>query len=430
VSVGPRLKDLGRWSSGGTPPKDREDLWDGELPWVSAKDFDDDRLREPTAFITEEAAENHSRIAQPDAILLIVRGMALAHGLPIAQTPTRVAFNQDLRALSVDPEYVPRFVYYALRGHRARLNAHIDQAAHGTARLINSVMAERIPASSREAEARVADFLDHECKRIDALDRSARALTILNDRRLVSVRHSLLRGYELDTALSEGNWPPGWPQLAHVVDSWHAGGTPDSGDASFWTDEENAPEWIAIGDMSGRRIVGPGSRRVTRDGIAAGRLRLAPPGTLLLAMYASVGEVAELDREAYFNQALIGLHLVDPVKREFVHEWLLLIRPHLPWFTKSSTQPNLSAEIVRHIPIPLLGSDELEPALRTLRSVTTDTARVNKEVAAMVRTLAEYREALITEAVTGKLDVTRLSDPQLDESARAAMEGERPEVLA
>lgn len=44
--------------------------------------------------------------------------------------------------------------------------------------------------------------------------------------------------------------------------------------------------------------------------------------------------------------------------------------------------------------------------------------------------LTEYRDALIAEAMNGKLDVTRLSERQLDESAHAAMEGERPEVLS
>jgi type I restriction enzyme S subunit len=42
----------------------------------------------------------------------------------------------------------------------------------------------------------------------------------------------------------------------------------------------------------------------------------------------------------------------------------------------------------------------------------------------------EYCDALITEAVTGHLDVSRLTDTQLDESARAALEGEHPEVLS
>lgn len=44
--------------------------------------------------------------------------------------------------------------------------------------------------------------------------------------------------------------------------------------------------------------------------------------------------------------------------------------------------------------------------------------------------LAEYRDALIAEAVSGKLDVTRLSDRQMEESALAATEGAAPGVLS
>lgn len=362
----PRLKNLGQWSSGGTPPKDSEELWDGDLPWISAKDFEDDELREPTAHITDQAGEWYSRVVPAGTILLIVRGMALAHGLPVARVRTRVAFNQDLRALVVGPGFDERFVYYALRGNRLKLNGHIDKAAHGTARLIDSAMTERVDAPVFGEQQIIADFLDRECGRIKALIREVRALAILGDQNLASVRHSMLGGHVLDAALLDGAWPAGWPRLSHFVDSWHAGGTPDTGNEDFWTSEEGAPEWIAIGDMSQRRVVGPASRRLTTEGIAAGRLRPALSGTLLLAMYASVGEVAELDREAYFNQALIGLYLRDQVMREFVREWLLLIRPHLSWLTKSSTQPNLSAEIVRHIPISPMTDDLLGPALRAI----------------------------------------------------------------
>jgi hypothetical protein len=44
--------------------------------------------------------------------------------------------------------------------------------------------------------------------------------------------------------------------------------------------------------------------------------------------------------------------------------------------------------------------------------------------------LAEYQDALITEAVTGQLDLTRISDSQMEESLDRVRLGERPEVLA
>lgn len=40
--------------------------------------------------------------------------------------------------------------------------------------------------------------------------------------------------------------------------------------------------------------------------------------------------------------------------------------------------------------------------------------------------LAEYRDALITEAVTGQLDVTKVSDAQMDERLHAVAEGAEP----
>lgn len=43
--------------------------------------------------------------------------------------------------------------------------------------------------------------------------------------------------------------------------------------------------------------------------------------------------------------------------------------------------------------------------------------------------LAEYRDALITEAVTGRLNARQLSVQLLDESVRAVAEGVQPEIL-
>ena len=52
-----------------------------------------------------------------------------------------------------------------------------------------------------------------------------------------------------------------------------------------------------------------------------------------------------------------------------------------------------------------------------------------REYQALRRDLVSYRDALITEAVTGKLDVTRVSDSQMDESLAAVRENETPEIL-
>jgi type I restriction enzyme S subunit len=168
--IGPRLKDLGRWFSGGTPPSERAEYWDGDVPWLSGKDFDKTVLREPTKFTTEEGAALHSRLMPGGrSVLLLVRGMALAHGLPVARLPFDAAINQDVRGLVLRPEFDPAFVYYALVGRRAELNVHIDRAAHGTARLLETVYLHRIAWMPQlTAQRTIAAFLERECERISA----------------------------------------------------------------------------------------------------------------------------------------------------------------------------------------------------------------------------------------------------------------------
>jgi len=96
----------------------------------------------------------------------------------------------------------------------------------------------------------------------------------------------------------------------------------------------------------------------------------------------------------------------------------------------SASMQNITQEVVRALRVPC-------PSLETQADVESKLAidwRRRKTLLTHLKTLderlAEYHDALITEAVTGRLDVTRLSDPQLDESAHAAMEGEPPEVLS
>lgn len=276
----------------------------------------------------------------------------------------------------------------------------------------------------------IADFLDRESTRISALADHLESLARLAHQHTDSRRREVFRGDIVSAALDAGQWPAGWPRLAHFVDRWYAGGTPTSDNPDYWTDEPGAPIWVAIGDMSGQRMITRGSRKLTPQGITAARLRPAPKGTLLLAMYASVGEIGELDHRAYFNQALIGMYIGDALLREFVYEWLVLMRPFLSWFTKSNTQANLTAGLVRRLPIPAAGLLDLGRRLDEIRTVVKAEDNLTAAVNTMGDRLRDYRDALITEAVTGKLDVTKLSDQQLGESAQAAMEGERPEVLS
>ena len=132
-----RLGDVGKWLSGGTPSKARPDFWSGSVPWVSPKDMKVRELSSTSDYISEEAAATGSRLVPAGAILVVVRGMILAHSFPVSIACIRCAFNQDIRALVCSTSFDPEYVLAALEWRRSSLLTLPTPSTHGTMRVVS-----------------------------------------------------------------------------------------------------------------------------------------------------------------------------------------------------------------------------------------------------------------------------------------------------
>lgn len=147
-------------------------------------------------------------------------------------------------------------------------------------------------------------------------------------------------------------------KLKHVATS-SAGGTPDTSNPVFWTDPGEGTPWVSIGDMSGRSFVHETNKAVTPAGLVDRRLKPSPPGTVLFAMYASVGEVSTLAVPAVWNQALLGLQpLHGRAEGRFLAYWLRHFAPVAVSQANAATQANLGAEQVMNFPFPDIAVEE------------------------------------------------------------------------
>lgn len=137
------------------------------------------------------------------------------------------------------------------------------------------------------------------------------------------------------------------------VATLRAGGTPSVADREYWS-EDGLP-WVTIGDMTVSPVVTQTNRRVSAAGVRAARLELGRPGTLLFAMYASLGEVAFLGISAAWNQAIVAIDpRADLADSRFIRYALLAMRPTFSALARSNTQDNLNAEQVGNLQIPAL----------------------------------------------------------------------------
>ena len=111
------LKDLGRWSGGGTPSKANPKYWtDGTIPWVSPKDMKTERITTTEDRSRKLAvSESPASLIPGASVLVVTRSGILRHTLPIAVTSLAVTVNQDLKALTPAPGFNADYVAWALR---------------------------------------------------------------------------------------------------------------------------------------------------------------------------------------------------------------------------------------------------------------------------------------------------------------------------
>ena len=147
------LKDVGRWVSGGTPSRSRSDFWNGDFPWVSPKDMKQDVISDSEEKLTDTALNGRVTILPPECILIVVRGMILAHTFPVALTGRKVTFNQDMKGIVPNSDFSAGFVFHWFKDNSARILQAAEESTHGTKRLATDVLyGMQIPKPSPEKQ--------------------------------------------------------------------------------------------------------------------------------------------------------------------------------------------------------------------------------------------------------------------------------------
>ncbi|MEH8207315.1 restriction endonuclease subunit S [Aeromonas veronii] len=132
-----RISDLGYDLGGGTPSKTKSKYWNGNIPWVSPKDMKVDFISSSTDYVTEDAiSETVIKLIPSNSLLMVVRGMILAHSFPVALTMAPVAINQDMKAL-VFSEINEVYLLTLMKAARERVVSMVEHSSHGTCKLVS-----------------------------------------------------------------------------------------------------------------------------------------------------------------------------------------------------------------------------------------------------------------------------------------------------
>lgn len=140
--------------------------------------------------------------------------------------------------------------------------------------------------------------------------------------------------------------------LADVC-SIQSGGTPSRGNDSYWG---GSIPWAKISDLeaSGDGYISDTEENITEQGLGAIRGRIFNSGTLLFAMYGSVGKVAVVRGSVSANQAILGIKPdTSRLDLSYLKFWLRSQQGRFDQDAQGVAQKNLSAGYVRSLEIPL-----------------------------------------------------------------------------
>ena len=206
----------------------------------------------------------------------------------------------------------------------------------------------------------------------------------------------------------------GVPWLGQVPEHWEVrklralftkagSGTTPSGEEFYGGDIP----WVVTGDLNDSVLTNTTSAVNARALETFSALRLYPKDSLIVAMYgATIGKTAILGIEACTNQACCVL--AEPrrgVLVRFIQSAVIAAKGYLVRQGYGGGQPNINSEIVHSLRIPVPPCREQTAIVRFLDYMDRRIRRSIRAKQKLIKLLEEYRQALIHQAVTGKIDV-------------------------
>jgi type I restriction enzyme S subunit len=273
----------------------------------------------------------------------------------------------------------------------------------------------------------IADFLDGNAKMIRRLvSAKGQLIALLNEQKQAIIHRAVTRGLDPNVHLKPsgitwfGDVPEHWEvkKLKYLCNAIFGGSTPPSGQPECWDGEV---VWVTPQDIGQGDRLRDSARRITRVGLASCSTVLVPAGSIIITSRAPVGNVAVAEIELCTNQGCKALLLrPECLLSDFAFLLLQTFKDELQSLATGTTFTEISTSRLASVKVTLPPLPEQEDIVRLVAVSTEALNDAIEQARRKIDLLHEYRARLITDVVTGKLDVRGVELPALDEAEALA----------
>jgi type I restriction enzyme S subunit len=388
------------------------------VPFLSVDGIQDGELVfEACRFISRSAHETYARKVLPrkDDILL---GKAASTG-KIARVKTDVEFGiwSPLALLRPARKVHAPFLEYALKTTPSQAQIHV-LCTSNTQQNISMADIPRImlPLPPPPAQKAIADYLDAKTAAIDALiEKKRKLLDLLAEERAALINQAVTKGLDPTVPMKDS----GMPWIGEIPAHWEIsalrwirrpGTSITYGIVQAGPDVEDGVPYIRVSEMAGEELPREGYQRTSREIDQAYARSRVYPGDLVVAIRASVGKVLKVPPYlpvANLTQGTAKVSVRQEVSTDYVY-WALKSDSASAalWFhAKGATFKEITLETLRKVAIALPPRTEQDAIAARLSEAAQRFDDAVARVKRQINRLQEYRQALITAAVTGQLDI-------------------------
>lgn len=417
-----RVKYLAPFQVGWTPPTKNDSNFIGENLWVNISDLKAKTITTTSKQISDKAAQEASMDITPKGSLMYSFKLSVG---AVSFAGCDMYTNEAIASF-LDTSKLPlSFLYYVLP------KFVIENASTNIygAKILNQELirnANLIELPFEEAES-IANFLDHETAKIDSLiAKQEKLIELLKEKRQAVISHTVTKGLNPDVAMKDS----GVEWLGQVPEHWivksyrHASkiyrgkfGHRPRNDPAFYDGEY---PFIQTGDVArAGKYITSYSQTLNEKGKEVSQL--FPKGTLMMAIAANIGDLAILGFEAYAPDSVVGFKPNQDIDLEFLRYSFMAALPALEQTSTQSTQANLNVERIGAVQGVFPSLNDQQEIVGYLDDMLNKYSVIEKEMHKAIELLQERRTALISSAVTGKIDVRNWQDPNKNNDAKTEL---------
>jgi type I restriction enzyme S subunit len=260
----------------------------------------------------------------------------------------------------------------------------------------------------------IANFLDLKTSEIDEIiaDKK-RLLELYEEEKTAIINQAVTKGLDPNAPIKDsgiewlGEIPEHWEvKKVKWVHQTTSGGTPKTSDPENY--DGHIP-WLRTLDLNNDNVY-DFEIQITEKALSESSAKVVPANSVLVAMYGGAGTIGKsglLKFNAAINQAICAILPNGITIPEYLHYFVIFFRPY--WMVGAEgtrRDPNISQDDIKNKEFIFPPIQEQQSIVHHIESECSKIDFKKARTEELIELLTEYRTALISEAVTGKIKVT------------------------